>query len=350
MPTAACDKRITCPCSDDPIENYSAEAPDVIRPKAVGGAEVFFPPGTTYINRVCNTFCEADTQEEADLCAARKALECIVDPGDPVPPKCESCGPTPPECPPGDCPGPQVVFFYNDAQSCTVNCPDGTPFTWTVPARSIIASTTAIANAQAFALACNLASTRGNGICFRSARNLTEGCKDSAYSQQILATGGVTIRWPYVGASRSMLSLCASDPHFTVHFPLIYRWEVISGSLPPGLQLRGCTGFIDGTPTTAGTFTFTVRITDQAGSTQVKEFQLCIFDITSASPLPSGTIGTDYSQSLSTNPSPATQTWSVLSGTLPPGLTLDAATGIISGTPTTSGIFNFTVQGTLACS
>lgn len=342
MPTAACDKRITCPCSDDPIENYSSEAPDAIRPKAVGPGDVNFPNGTTYINRVCNTFCEADTQEEADLCAARKALECIVDPIDDPPPR--DPGPTPPECPVGDCLGPVVTFGYNDAQSCTVNCPDGTPFTWTVPARSIIAASSAIANAQAFALACNLASTRGNGICFRSARNLTEGCKDTAYSQRIQATGGASIRWPYVGASQSMLALCASDPHFTSHFPLIYRWEVTSGSLPPGLQLRGCTGYIDGTPTTAGTFTFTVRITDQAGSTQSKEFQLCIFDITSTSPLPSGSIGTAYSQSISVNPTPATKTWTIIAGSLPPGLELDPDTGIISGTPTSGGTYDFTVQ------
>lgn len=348
MPTAACDNRITCECSDDPIENYSSEAPDVIRFRKKTIVIDFPPSGWRFTQQGCTSLCESDvSQEEADLCAQRQALECVGGGWDDDPKK-----PTPPECPTKDCDKPPIppVLFYNDTQSCTVNCPDGEPFTWTVPAGTVVDFSQAIANAKALSIACNLASTRGNGICFRSARNLTEGCKDTAYSQRIQATGGVTITWPYTGATAAAIACAAQDPHFTSHFPLIYRWEVTSGSLPPGLQLRGCTGYIDGTPTTAGTYTFTVRITDQAGSTQSKEFQLCIFDITSASPLSNGLVNTAYSQSLSTNPSPATQTWSVLAGTLPPGLELDATTGIISGTPTTAGTYNFTVQGTLACS
>jgi hypothetical protein len=66
--------------------------------------------------------------------------------------------------------------------------------------------------------------------------------------------------------------------------------------------------------------------------------------ITTSSPLPAATVGTAYSQTLSAAAGTAPYAWSVTSGALPAGLTLAAGTGAISGTPTASGSFNFTVQ------
>ena len=61
--------------------------------------------------------------------------------------------------------------------------------------------------------------------------------------------------------------------------------------------------------------------------------------------LPNGTVGTSYSQTLAAT-GDAPITWSVTSGSLPAGLTLDTSTGAISGTPTTGGTYNFTVTAT----
>lgn len=68
--------------------------------------------------------------------------------------------------------------------------------------------------------------------------------------------------------------------------------------------------------------------------------------ITTASPLPAGTVGTVYSQTFATTGgTAATRTWSVSAGTLPAGLSLSSA-GVLSGTPTTAATSSFTVQVT----
>lgn len=75
---------------------------------------------------------------------------------------------------------------------------------------------------------------------------------------------------------------------------------------------------------------------------------------------PVGTTGQLYSNTFSANGGLAPYTWSLIDGSLPPGLTLNTATGVVSGTPTTSGLFPFelsvvdsstpTITGTLTCS
>ncbi len=60
--------------------------------------------------------------------------------------------------------------------------------------------------------------------------------------------------------------------------------------------------------------------------------------------LPSGTVGTAYNQTLKATGGTTPYTWSVVSGTLPQSLSLNSSTGAITGTPTTSGTSNFTIQ------
>ena len=62
--------------------------------------------------------------------------------------------------------------------------------------------------------------------------------------------------------------------------------------------------------------------------------------------LPAATVGTAYSQTVSATGGTGSYTYSVSAGALPAGLTLNAARGVISGTPTTAGASSFTIRAT----
>lgn len=128
-----------------------------------------------------------------------------------------------------------------------------------------------------------------------------------------------------------------------------YSWSITAGSLPNGLTLGGSTGIISGTPTSGGTANFTVQVSDAKSVTATKVFTITIasgLTISTPPSLPGGAAGAAYSQALSAVGGTAPYTWSITAGSLPSGLGLNPATGVINGTPTSSGTFNFIVQVT----
>ncbi|MCC6363672.1 MAG: putative Ig domain-containing protein [Bryobacterales bacterium] len=126
-----------------------------------------------------------------------------------------------------------------------------------------------------------------------------------------------------------------------------YTFQVASGQLPAGLSLAPG-GVISGTPTVAGPVTFTVQVADNGGGVATKPLTLTVvapnLTITSSTTLPSAPTNQAYSTLLTASGGTQPYTWSVTVGTLPSGLTLNPTTGVISGTPTNAGLFNFTVQ------
>ncbi|MCX6612677.1 MAG: Ig domain-containing protein, partial [Acidobacteria bacterium] len=131
-----------------------------------------------------------------------------------------------------------------------------------------------------------------------------------------------------------------------------YSNSIISGSLPDGLTLESSTGRISGTPTTPGAVLARVRTQDSAGHSN--DLALTIFVLARdfqpilRCSLPGVTLGQLYSSGLSLN-STLNPTYSI-SGSLPPGLSLNSATGQISGTASTPGFYSFTAIATGATS
>ena len=120
-------------------------------------------------------------------------------------------------------------------------------------------------------------------------------------------------------------------------------WSLSSGSLPAGLSLSAG-GAISGTPTAGGTATFTVKATDDGGSTATKALSISVssFAIVSTS-VPAGNVGVSYAYALEAAGGSG-YSWSITAGSLPAGLSLAPATGLISGTPTSAGSSAFTVK------
>ncbi|MCX6594427.1 MAG: carboxypeptidase regulatory-like domain-containing protein, partial [Acidobacteria bacterium] len=120
-----------------------------------------------------------------------------------------------------------------------------------------------------------------------------------------------------------------------------YTFEVV-GTLPAGLTLNAATGQITGTPTAAGTFS--VRAKDSKGTVSTTS---CPFTInppvnplTLACPSGKGSVGAPYSSTLAVTGGTGGNVFAIVSGSLPPGLTLNTTTGAITGTPTAAGTFN----------
>ena len=132
----------------------------------------------------------------------------------------------------------------------------------------------------------------------------------------------------YLGESSTLTWLAINSTSCT---PTTGNW---SGNLSPdgGSQVQ--------TPAATGTYTYTMTCTSAAGS-QSASAMLTVqavppLSITSSS-LPNGQIGTAYSTTLAATGGIAPYSWSVTSGALPAGLSLNASSGAITGTPTAAG-------------
>ncbi|MDX2042070.1 MAG: putative Ig domain-containing protein [Acidobacteriota bacterium] len=127
-----------------------------------------------------------------------------------------------------------------------------------------------------------------------------------------------------------------------------YLFGTQASALPPGLTLN-TNGTLSGTPTTAGSYSFIIRGNDANGCFGERSYTLVINPLTcptitiNPATLPNGTAGAAYSQTLSGTGGTAPYEFNLFSGTLPTGLTLTSA-GLLSGTPTTPGSFNFIVR------
>ncbi len=161
---------------------------------------------------------------------------------------------------------------------------------------------------------------------------------DSASSPLLLTTGSLPAATVGKAYSATVSASGGSTP---------YSWSATG--LPSGLSMS-TSGVISGTPTTAGTSVVGVKVVDASSPIQSQSgnYQLVVGSATTAvqvttSSLPGGTVSSSYQATLAASGGTSPYSWSVASGQLPAGVALSSS-GTISGTPTASGTYTFTVQ------
>lgn len=126
-----------------------------------------------------------------------------------------------------------------------------------------------------------------------------------------------------------------------------YTYAVQTGALPAGITLNASTGALSGSSAAVGSYSGSFRVTDAGGRTSDVAFA---FDVTAALSIgksfADGTENTAYSGSATASGGAAPYTYSVQSGALPTGLSLNSSTGAVTGTPTTPGTYNFVIRAT----
>ncbi len=138
--------------------------------------------------------------------------------------------------------------------------------------------------------------------------------------------------------------------------PSTFRFRLVAGRVPAGTSFTGNTlpnrpeARVTGTPTTVGTSTFTVEVTDGTGARVSRTFTIVVA-ARPALTIPSGVnvldaaiVGQSYSGVLPVSGGGPLRNWSLVSGAIPPGLALGV--GVVWGIPTTPGTYVFTARVT----
>lgn len=295
-----------CETSPNPLTTFSSEAADsttFIGLAWAGQLPKLNVPFTVY---PCEGISDSQaSQSDADIKAANLAVACA-----------NPCSP----------------IFSNAAQTATGACPDGSTYSLTVPAGVFTADNQVLADRKAFTAAA--ASLRGHSICLGSiapasvcrgdfyfgiitvittnapvsiillAGELPEGLTLTAESDRAVIQGtpvtfgashftlqatsavGVVTKRDYfvtvtgIVTGSGLSTATTGDPYATQLVAVVPSgaatvWTVTAGALPNGLSLDQNTGEITGTPTTAGSSSFTVSVSS-AGNTCSKDFTVSV--------------------------------------------------------------------------
>lgn len=240
MTPEGCPAVIDCPGTDSPVANFSSEAPDTLIFTGVGWVPFnpYSPPplikhrGELFYAHDCfGNQLSVVSQEDADFLSYAISQLC-QDPGQPPDPL-----------------NPETTFksYQDQDQTACGVCSDGTEFCYTVFAHTFVgpksggneSAVIASANAQALSYAQKQVSIiASRGICAQL------GCKIASTSPLPDASQGTHYSFQFVA--------------FTI-FPN-QTWKIKAGLIPPGLSLS-LAGTLSGTPSSTGTYNFTVQLT-----------------------------------------------------------------------------------------
>ena len=235
-------------------------------------------------------------------------------------------------------PGSDVNVSYSSTVAATGGIP---PYSWsiasgTLPAGLSIAPSTGVISGVPTA-----SGTSNFTVQVSDTRPVatTKALSLSVAPPPSVTTTSLAVATQFVAYSATLTATSGTPP---------YSWSIVSGTLPTGLALSSSTGAISGTPTAFGTSNFTVQVTDNFSVSATQALSLNVLPapgITTTS-LPAGDVSASYSATLAATSGTPPYTWSIASGSLPSGLTLAASTGVISGTPASTGTSNFTARVT----
>jgi large repetitive protein len=138
-----------------------------------------------------------------------------------------------------------------------------------------------------------------------------------------------------------------------------YKWAIVSGALPAGLSAKASSTTtsltLAGTPTTAATYNFVVKVAGCGGGVSQASYKVVVQAATAnlgipTTSVPNGTVNTAYSAAVRASGGCTPYTWAIVSGALPAGVSAKASSTTTSlnlaGTPTTAATYNFTVKVT----
>ncbi|MFH1029189.1 MAG: putative Ig domain-containing protein [Pseudomonadota bacterium] len=213
-----------------------------------------------------------------------------------------------------------------------------TPYTWskksgtlpaglTLSAAGVISGTPTTAATSTFTIQVkdklaktatkSLSITVNAGPLSITTTSLADGYLTTAYSQTLAATGGKSA----------------------------YTWTITAGTLPAGLTLAASTGKISGIPTSTGNSAITIQVKDANATIVSKPLTIAVYALPSiTTSLAAAGVGTAYNQTLTATGGKTPNNWSVSAGTLPAGLSLNASSGAITGTPTTAATSSITFK------
>lgn len=137
-----------------------------------------------------------------------------------------------------------------------------------------------------------------------------------------------------------------------------YKWSVVSGTFPPGITAKTSSTttslVLSGVPTSVATYTPTLQVTACGGGTYKASYKIVIqapssVQISTAT-LPNGIVGNVYSAAVNASGGCTPYKWSLVSGTLPAGITMKVSSTTtslaLSGTPSSASTYAPTVQVT----